>query len=124
TGRQALQNYVSLLRKQLGGETIGTQSGGYVLNVDPESVDVVRFEGLVLEARGLTEASQRAASLRTALELWRGDALADLRYEPFAELEARRLEELRLTARQDLVDAELEDGRHAGLVSQLRALVA
>src|SRR5262245_8838312 len=92
TARQALQNYVSLLRKQLGDETIETKSGGYALHVDPERVDAVRFERLVLGARSLAESSQRAASLRAALELWRGDALGDLRYEPFAELEARRLE--------------------------------
>jgi DNA-binding SARP family transcriptional activator len=123
TARQALQNYVSLLRKQLGSEAIETHSGGYALNVDPEQVDAVRFERLVLEARSLT-AARRAASLRAALYLWRGVALADLLYEPFAELEARRLEELRLSAREDLVDAELDDGRNTALVPELEALVA
>src|SRR5690349_13111379 len=94
TARQALQNYVSLLRKQLGVETIETKSGGYALNVDPEQVDAVRFERLVLDARGLGEATHRAASLRAAPELGRGDALGDLRYEPLAGLEARRPDEV------------------------------
>jgi DNA-binding SARP family transcriptional activator len=124
TARQALQNYVSLLRKQLGNEAIETQAGGYALNVDPEQVDAVHFERLLLDARGLAEASRRAASLRDALELWRGDAFGDLIYERFAELEARRLEELRLSAREDLADAELEDGLHATLVPELESLVA
>jgi len=124
TARQALQNYVSLLRKQLTSGAIATQSGGYALNVDPDQVDAVRFERFVLEARGLTDPAKRAASLRAALAFWRGDALADLLYEPFAELEARRLEELRLSSREDLIDAELEDGGHAALVPELEGLVA
>jgi DNA-binding SARP family transcriptional activator len=124
TARQALQNYVSLLRKQLGSEAIETHSAGYLLNVSPEQVDAVRFERLVFEARGLDNVAERATSLRAALELWRGAALADLLYEPFAGLEARRLEELRLSAREDVVDAELAAGRDAALVPELEALVA
>ncbi|HEU5213987.1 MAG TPA: BTAD domain-containing putative transcriptional regulator [Gaiellaceae bacterium] len=124
TARQALQNYVSLLRKQLGPESIETRSGGYALGVDPEQVDAMRFERLVMDARRLGTAAERAASLRAALDLWRGAAFEDLLYEPFAELEARRLEELRLSAREDLADAELEEGRHAALVPELEELVA
>src|SRR5215475_11819234 len=59
TARQALQNYVSLLRKQLGAEAIETHSAGYLLRVDAEQVDVVRFEQLVLEASGLEKAEER-----------------------------------------------------------------
>lgn len=124
TARQALQNYVSLLRKQLGGEAIQTRAGGYALNIDPDQVDAVRFEGLVSEAHALTTPAARAASLQAALDLWRGAALADLLYEEFAELEARRLEELRLSVREDLADAELEGGSSAALVPELEALVA
>jgi DNA-binding SARP family transcriptional activator len=124
TARQAVQNYVSLLRKQLGEEAIRTHPAGYLLDVDPEQVDAARFERLVLEARGVDEPGERGESLRAALELWRGSALADLLYEPFAGLEARRLEELRLSTREDLVDAELEGGSDAALVPGLEALVA
>jgi DNA-binding SARP family transcriptional activator len=123
TARQALQNYVSLLRKQLGTDAIETQGSGYALGVVPEQVDALRFERLVQEARGLATAEERAAALRSAIELWRGPALADLLYEPFGAGVARRLEELRLVAREELVDAELEQGRHAALVAELEALI-
>jgi DNA-binding SARP family transcriptional activator len=123
TARQALQNYVSLLRKQLGAETIETQASGYALNVDPEQVDALRFERLVQEARGTGEADERARLLRAALELWRAPALADLLYEPFAAAAARWLEELRFVAAEELVDAELELGRHTTLVSELEVLI-
>ena len=113
TARQALHNYVSLLRKELGADVLETHDQGYVLRVRPEEIDAKRFEALVGEAK-----------LAEALALWRGPALADLAYEPFAELEARRLDELRLNAREDLIDAELERGRHESLVSDLEALIA
>ena len=62
--------------------------------------------------------------LREALGLWRGPALADFALEPFAQVEIARLEERRTAAREDLLDAELELGRHAQLVGELEALVA
>src|SRR5262245_32984106 len=123
TARQALQNCVSLLRKELGTDAIATCAGGYALNVDPERVDAVRFERLVREERGLAAAEERARVLRAALALWRGPALADVLYEPFAAVAVRRLEELRLVAREDLIDAELDRGRHAAVVSELEVLI-
>jgi DNA-binding SARP family transcriptional activator len=123
TARQALQNYVSLLRKELGTDAIATYAGGYALNVDPEQVDAVRFERLVKEDRGFAAAEERARVLRAALALWRGPALADVLYEPFAAVAARRLEELRSLAREELIDAELDRGRHALLVSELEVLI-
>ena len=62
--------------------------------------------------------------LRQALGLWRGEPLADLSFEPFAAAEVARLEELRLGAIEDRVDAELALGHHAELVAELEALVA
>ena len=62
--------------------------------------------------------------LSEALGLWRGPALADLDEEDFARLEAGRLEELRVAAQEDLIDAELELGRHAALVGELEHLAA
>jgi class 3 adenylate cyclase len=67
---------------------------------------------------------QRAAKLREALGLWRGPPLGELAFEPFAALEVARLEELRLAAAEDLIDAELELGRDADLVPELEALIS
>ena len=119
----ALENYVSQLRKLLGRDAIGTRPGGYQLQVSPEEVDVTRFERLIAEARA-AEPLERAEGIRAALTLFRGPPLADLAYEPFAPTEIGRLEELELTAREDLVDAELEVGRHADVVPDLEVLIA
>jgi DNA-binding SARP family transcriptional activator len=124
TAREALHNYVSHLRKELGAELIETREPGYVLHVEPDQLDLLRFERLVAEARDADSAADRAAKLRMAVGLWRGPALADLAYEPFAAAESQRLEELRLVAREDLVDAELELGRAGDLVLELEELVA
>ena len=119
----SLQNLVSQLRKALGADTLLTRASGYVLDVPAEVVDLHRFQRLVEEAMESGAADARAVKLRQALELWRGPALADLAYEPFAQAEIARLEEMRLGAREELMDAELELGRH-GLVGDLEALVA
>jgi DNA-binding SARP family transcriptional activator len=123
TARQALQNYVSLLRKQLGANTIQTHASGYALNVDSDEVDALRFERLAQEACTLEAAGERARSLRAALGLWRASALADLLYEPFAAAASRRFDELRLVASEELVEAELELGHHAALASELEPLI-
>jgi DNA-binding SARP family transcriptional activator len=103
--------YVSRLRKALGAHRIETTPGGYRLRVEHDEVDIQRFETLLQERR-----------LEDALALWRGDPLADFRYEPFAQVEARRLEELRDNAVADLVDARLAQGEAP--VAELEALVA
>ena len=123
TAKDALQNYVSQLRKALGPEVIVTRDPGYVLEATAEQTDLGRFERLVAEARG-EDANARAAKLREALGLWRGPPLADLAYESFTGLEVARLEELRASAQADLVDAELELGRHAELVAELETTIA
>ena len=123
TARNALQNYVSQLRKTLGADVLRTRPPGYVLDVEPDAVDAVRFVRLLEGARGAS-AEQRAALLREALALWRGRALADLEFEPFALREAPRLDELRAAAEEELVAAELELGRHAEVVPRLEELVA
>ncbi|HEU5263851.1 MAG TPA: AfsR/SARP family transcriptional regulator, partial [Gaiellaceae bacterium] len=123
TAKHALENYVSELRKTLGREVIGTGPGGYVLEIDRDQVDVSRFERLVAEARE-SETGERAAKLRSALALFRGPPLADLGFEPFAPAAVARLEELELAAREGLVDAELELGRHAEVVAELEQTVA
>ncbi len=123
TAKDALQNYVSQLRKALGPEVIVTRDPGYVLEATAEQTDLGRFERLVAEARG-EDANARAEKLREALGLWRGPPLADLAYESFTGLEVARLEELRASAQADLVDAELELGRHAELVAELETTIA
>ena len=119
----SLQNTVSALRGVLGADVVVTQPPGYRLGLGREAVDVHRFDALVRSARGV-EPAERAALLRQALELWRGEPLADLSFEPFAAAEIGRLEELRLGAIEDRIDADLALGHHAQLVAELEALVA
>jgi len=122
TAGASLQNYVSRLRKAIGTDAVVSQPPGYVLRVDPERFDLARFERLTAEARG-AETRERAEKLRAALALWRGPALDDLAFEPFARDEVGRLEEARLAALEDCIDAELELGRDGDFVVALEELV-
>src|SRR5918994_5128882 len=123
TAGKALQVHVSRLRKQLGAGRLATHPPGYVLRVDPSELDLARFERLLEEARQ-ADARRAAQKLREALALWRGPALADLAYEPFAQVEIARLDELRLAVLEQRIDADLALGRHAELVGELEALIA
>jgi DNA-binding SARP family transcriptional activator len=122
-GRAALRVRISQLRKTIGADAIVTRPPGYVLRVGPDDVDLARFERLVANADGV-EPGVAAARLREALALWRGPPLADVAYEPFAQMAIARLEELRLVALERRIDADLALGRHAELVPELQALVA
>jgi DNA-binding SARP family transcriptional activator/streptogramin lyase len=113
--------HVSQLRKSLGRETIVTRAPGYLVELDREQIDVGRFEKLVEEARGQPPA-EAATTLREALALWRGPALADLE-DSVARPERGRLEEERANALENRVEADLELGRHAQLVPELEQLV-
>ncbi len=117
-----VQVYVSRLRKLLPEGTLTTQPPGYLLTVGASALDLREFERLVEEARG-AEAERAAAALREALELWRGPPLAEFEDEPFARVERRRLDDLRLAALEDRLEADLALGRHAELVGELEALV-
>jgi isopentenyl diphosphate isomerase/L-lactate dehydrogenase-like FMN-dependent dehydrogenase/DNA-binding SARP family transcriptional activator len=119
----AIQNHISRLRKLLGADVLATHPGGYSLEVDLDRVDLHRFEQLTADAEA-ADAATRAARLREALKLWRGPALADLAFEPFARPEAIRLEEARLAALEARFDADLELGRHHEIVGELEQLVA
>jgi DNA-binding SARP family transcriptional activator len=123
TAAKSLQVHVSRLRKTLGEQRLATRPPGYLLQVDTSELDLSRFERLAGEATGV-EPSRAAEKLREALAMWRGPALADLAYEPFARIEIARLEELRLVVLERRIDADLADGRHAELVGELEALVA
>jgi class 3 adenylate cyclase len=119
----SLQNFVSQLRKALGEGQLETRQPGYVLRVEPDDLDARVFERLVAAARE-GPAAQRRERLESALALWRGPPLAEFTYEPFAQAEIARLEELRLTALEQRAEADLELGRHAEVVGELESLVA
>jgi YVTN family beta-propeller protein len=125
---------VSQLRKVLEpdrepgapGSVLVTRAPGYMLRVEPGAVDAARFEQLVLEGReALTagEVSRASEVLRRALGIWRGQALAGADETHPAHAEAHRLEELRVEALEDRIDADLTQGRDGALVSELEALV-
>ncbi len=118
----SLQNAVAHLRKLLGPEVLLRRAPGYVLALEPEQLDLGRFERLTQTARTALPV-ERARLLHEALALWRGPALADSELETFAQDEARRLEELRLAATEDLVDTELELERHHEVIPMLEALL-
>lgn len=124
SARKAVQVQISKLRQALPDGAIERTGAGYVLRADESTVDAVRFEREVAAARRLTDAAVRADALRSALALWRGPALADLTDLPFAAPSAVRLDELRLTALDLRVDADLDLGRHGALVAELEGLVA
>jgi DNA-binding SARP family transcriptional activator len=123
TATTSLQNFVSQLRKLLGAEALLTKPPGYTLRIGGDELDLTRFERLVAEARRAASPEARARLLGEALTLWRGPPLADLTYEPFAEAEIRRLEELRLDALEQRLEAELAAGLGGELVGELEALV-
>jgi len=126
----ALRVQVSRLRKALGPSReprLLTSPPGYLLRVEPGELDLHLFEQLVAEGRSAVEQDdpERAAQrLREAESLWRGRPLADLEFEPFAIVEADRLEDLRLAAAEERIEVELALGRHAVLVPELEARVA
>ena len=128
----ALRNQVSRLRKALSAASgdeprLVARAPGYLLRVEPGELDLERFERLVTEARELLVSGKpapAAESLRAAERLWEGRPLADLEFEPFARIEVERLEELRLAAVEERIDAELALGLQLALVSELEALAA
>jgi DNA-binding SARP family transcriptional activator len=121
----ALQASVSRLRKSLGpgAELLLTLPTGYMIRLAPEQLDLDRFERLVQEARD-GEPQMVAERLREALALWRGPALADFAYEPFAQAAIGRLEEVHLLAVEMRIDADLALGRHAALIAELDSMAA
>ncbi|WP_433179073.1 ATP-binding protein [Actinoallomurus sp. CA-150999] len=118
----ALQALVSRLRGTGGRDAVVSTPGGYRLTADPADVDAVAFERLVAAARAEGDPACRVALLREALGLWRGPALADVADTAFAAGPIARLEELRISAIEDRVDAELALGDGDGLVPELEEL--
>jgi YVTN family beta-propeller protein len=131
---RTLQAYVSRLRKTLGGNgaasgpgsSLLTQGHGYLLRVGPGELDLERFTELTERGRetlAAGEPGQAAELLREALGWWRGPPLADFAYEPFAQAAIAQLEERRLAAVEERVEADLALGRSRELVGELRDLI-
>jgi DNA-binding SARP family transcriptional activator len=119
----ALQYHVSQLRKTLrDGAAIVTQEPGYLIRLDPEQLDLLRFERLVAEAED-ADADRAGRVLREALGLWRGEPIADLADDVLSQAEIQRLAAARLAVLERRVAADLTLGRHAQLVPELEALV-
>ena len=119
-----VQGYVSGVRKALGPDRLLTQAPGYLLRLAPGELDLNEFERLVAEGHSEQEPGRAADLMREALALWRGHALVDLRFEAQSDREAERLNDMRLAALLERIDADLAVGRHAQLVGELEALIA
>jgi class 3 adenylate cyclase/DNA-binding SARP family transcriptional activator len=126
TATKTVQVYVSQLRRALGRELVQTRGPGYVLRLPRAALDLHRFDDSLAEGRRLLvrgAAAEARATLDDALALWRGEALAEFRNEPFAQSEIARLEELRLAALELRLEAGVELGRHVEAVPELEVLV-
>ena len=124
--RNRLQTQISRLRRVLGDEHICTRGGGYALEIPAEAVDAARFDQLVTVARAALQAGDVAAAarlLREALGLWRGSPLPEFADDGFARPVITRLEEARLAAAEDRIEADLLLGRHGELTGEIDALV-
>jgi DNA-binding SARP family transcriptional activator/pimeloyl-ACP methyl ester carboxylesterase len=128
--RHVLQVRIAAIRKLLraaGSAGIAYRRGGYVFDVSPDDVDEAQFRSLVDTASrqvAINDAEAAAATLRVALDLWRGEPLADSRGTVTLDAEASRLADARIGALEDRIDADLACGRHRLVVSELEALVA
>ena len=119
-----VQRQISELRKALADESIiETRPPGYVARLQPGQLDLHRFERLADDA-GSEEPRLAAELLQQALDLWRGEPLADLAYESFAQPAIERLDEIRLAALQQRIDAELALGQQEKVIAELEQLVA
>ncbi len=118
----ALQVAVHGTRKAIGRDRLLTHGASYRLVVEPDELDLERFEALVRRAQA-ERAGHAAATLREALALHRGAFLADLDDVPYVAAERRRIEELRLGALEQRVETDLALGLHAELVGEIDALV-
>jgi YVTN family beta-propeller protein len=135
TAPKTLQAHISRLRRSISTDDpskdeegpLETRGHGYVLRVEPEQLDAERFQRLLADGRRALargEPEPAAEKVGEALALWRGPALADFAYESFAQADIARLEELRLSALEERVEADLALGRDAEIVGELEALVS
>jgi predicted ATPase/DNA-binding SARP family transcriptional activator len=121
SARATLQSHVSRLRRAVAPDPLVHGSGaGYALDLGLVDMDALRFEDLAATVAG----EDRVSMLEEALGLWRGQAFGEFAELPVVRGEALRLEELRLTATEDLIEARLEQGDDARTVAELEVLVA
>ena len=116
---QSLDSYVSRLRRLLGPNRLLRRAPGYLIAVGPDELDLDRFEQALERARASGDSAATSRLLHEALAVWRGPALADVLYEPFANAEAERLEQRRLAAVEERIEADLERGAGAELLPEL-----
>ena len=124
--RNRLHVHISRLRKMLGSDRILTRAGGYSLEIPAGALDAARFGQLATDGRAALQrqdAAEAGRLLRQALGLWRGRPLAEFADSAFAAGMITRLEDARLTATEDRIDADLMLGGHGELTSELEALV-
>jgi predicted ATPase/DNA-binding SARP family transcriptional activator len=120
-----LQSIVSRLRRILRPDAeIVARPPGYLLEIDEHHVDAGRFEALCAQAARAGDPRLAIANLDDALACWRGGAFSEFADFDWARGEAVRLDELRVTANEDLLDARLGSGEHAALVGELESLIA
>jgi DNA-binding SARP family transcriptional activator/ABC-type branched-subunit amino acid transport system substrate-binding protein len=121
-----IHQYISRLRRVIGPDRLETTPGGYALHLQPGELDVERFEQLADDGRAALERGDAPAAeqlLTTALDLWRGPALADFRYDEFAQEAVRRLESERRAASADRIDARLGLGQDDRVRPELEQLI-
>ena len=122
----ALQAAISRLRRVLPPDRLITTARGYMLRLFPAELDVARFEQLIFEGRDALAAGAAAEAVQLldqAMMLWRGPPLTDFRYEPFAQAEMARLEELRLACLEERNEANLAVGSAGALTAELGRMV-
>jgi DNA-binding SARP family transcriptional activator len=127
TARKSVQVRVAGLRRALRGDVLLTRGDGYLASLEPNQLDLHRFEQMLADGRDALAAGDPSAALATldqALAMWRGPALADFTYESFAQPAISRLEELRVHALELRIEAELDLGRNARAIVELEDLVA
>jgi DNA-binding SARP family transcriptional activator len=130
SARASLHTHVSRLRAHLDpdgngrhGVRLHARDGGYLVEVERGAVDAHLFTDMVERARSTTDAAARAAMLRRGLTLWRGPALADAGSDLLRHRVAADLDELRVIATEQALDAELECGRHDEVVGEVKRLI-
>jgi DNA-binding SARP family transcriptional activator/tetratricopeptide (TPR) repeat protein len=122
-GVNALQTHVSYLRRVLGSPAaIVARGSGYLLDLDGDATDVQVAVGLIEEGRRESRPQRRAARLRAALDLWRGQPLSDVTGLRWLDAQAEWLHAVQLDARLALTEARLELGEHAVLAAELTDL--
>ena len=123
---ESLDTYLYRLRKLLGHDRLAHEAGGYLLRVEPGELDADEFEQLVAGAGAATDKGDYDAALSeltVALALWRGPAWGELLDDPLTSVEAQRLEELRVSAMESRIEAQLATGGGSELVAELERLV-